>query len=500
MSLSSAFNIINSSFRAIGAQSATIASNIANANTPRYSRQLANPVTDAFNGVAVYSVTRQADTALAAQLNVTTSDSAAQSAIANGVATLAQTVSDSLTSTTPGAQQNGGSPFALLANFRVALATYQAQPSNLNAAQAAVNAARNVTASLNAGASAVTQVRTQADQSIAQAVATVNTLLGQFHTVNDSIVTGLATGENVNALQDKRDALVTQIASQMGVSTSLNSNGSMALFTDSGVTLFQNAPANITFAPSGALGPGLTGAQIYVNGAQLTGASINTPLQSGAIAGLIQLRDAIAPQYQAQLDSVAGSLITAFQETDQSTATPGLPPRPGLFTTPGATAVPPSPTWSGLANSISVNATVDPAQGGNPFLLRDGGISDTANQNYTYNTPGQAGYTARLAQMISSLTTPVSFSPAAGLGTSASITDYANASVSWLQGANQQASGNAAYQSSLQAQATSALSNATGVNLDAELTNMLTIESSYTASAKLMTTVSGMLKTLVNAV
>src|SRR4051812_18325819 len=131
MSLTSAFDIINSSFRAIGAQSATIASNIANANTPRYSRQIANPMTDAFNGVAVYSVTRQADSALAAQLNVTTSDSAAQSAIADGVAALAQTVSDSSNSTTAGAQQNGASPFALLANFRVALSTYQAQPSDL---------------------------------------------------------------------------------------------------------------------------------------------------------------------------------------------------------------------------------------------------------------------------------------------------------------------------------------------------------------------------------
>ena len=500
MSLTAAFDIINSSFRAIGSQSATIASNIANANTHRYSRQVANPVTDPFNGVAVYTVTREANAALAASLNVATSDSAAQSAISDGIAALAQTVSDSSSLTTLGAQQNGNSPFALLANFRVALATYEAQPTNLSAAQAAVMAANNVAASLNAGANAVTQVRTQADQSIAQAVTTVNTLLGQFKTVNDSIVSGLASGDNVGGLQDKRDDLVTQIAAQMGVSTLVNGNGSMSIFTDSGVTLFQNSPSNVTFAPRGALGPNQTGAQIYVNGAQLTGPSVNTPLQSGAIAGMMQLRDTIAPQYQAQLDQVAGNLIAAFQETDQSTTHTGLPPLPGLFTTPGATSVPPQPTWAGLANSITVNPNVDPAQGGNAFLLRDGGISDTANQDYTYNTSGQTGYTDRLAQLVSALTTPVSFSASAGLGASASITDYANASVSWLQGANQQASGNAAYQSSLQTQATSALSNATGVNLDSELTNMLTIESSYTASAKLMTTVSGMLKTLLNAV
>ncbi len=500
MSLSSAFNIINSSFRAIGAQTATISTNIANANTPGHSRQIANPITDAFNGVAVTSITRVTNAALAAQVNQSTSDSAAQTAISDGVSALARTVSDSSTSTTSGAQQNGNSPFALLANFRVALSTYEAQPASQTTAQAAVAAARQVATSINAGAAAVTQVRTQADQSIAQAVGTVNGLLAKFQTVNNSIIGGLANGENVGSLQDTRDGIITQLSQQMGVTTSLNSNGSMSIFTDNGATLFQTAPANVTFAPSGALGPSQTGAQVFINGQQITGATTNTPLQSGAIAGLVQLRDTVAPQYQAQLDQIAGNLITAFQETDQSLTNPGLPPRPGLFTTPGATSVPPQPTWSGLANTITINPTVDPAQGGNSSLLRDGGISDTANQDYTYNTSGEAGYTGRLSQMIASLTTPMSFSTGAGLGSSASITDYANASVSWLQGQYQTTSGSAAYQSSLQAQATAALGNATGVNLDTELTNMLTIESSYTASAKLLTTVSGMLKTLVNAV
>ena len=220
----------------------------------------------------------------------------------------------------------------------------------------------------------------------------------------------------------------------------------------------------------------------------------------GAIAGFIQLRDHIAPQYQTQLDQIAGNLITAFQETDQSATSPGLPPLPGLFTTAGATSVPSQPNWGGLAGAIIVNANVDPAQGGNPLLLRDGGISDTADLDYTYNVSGESGYTARLQQMVAALTAPMSFSAGAGLGGSASITDFANASVSWLQGVNQRAASDATYQSSLQAQATSALSNATGVNLDTELTNMLTIESSYTASAKLMTTVNNMLQKLLNAV
>ena len=92
-----------------------------------------------------------------------------------------------------------------------------------------------------------------------------------------------------------------------------------------------------------------------------------------------------------------------------------------------------------------------------------------------------------------------SFAPAAGLGGSASLTDYASASVSWLQAANSQASDSATYQASLVSQASAALSNATGVNLDTEMTNMLNIENSYTTSAKLLTTVNDMFSALIDA-
>jgi flagellar hook-associated protein 1 len=500
MTLSSAFNIINTSFNAIATQSSTIASNVANANTPGYSRQIANLGTTAYNGVTVYSVTREANAALAAQVNSTTSDAGAQNAISTALATLAQTVSDSATSTSPGVLQNGASPYAMLSNFTTAMATFEAQPESVSAAQAAVAAAKSVATSLNAGAQAVTQVRSQADQQIAQAVSSVNSLLAQFQGVNTSVVAGLASGADVGSLQDKRDNLVTQIAQQIGVTASVNSDGSMSIFTDSGVPLFQSAPYQLAFSPSGALGANQSGSAVLVNGTPITGVASNMPIQSGAIAGLVQLRDSIAPQYQAQLDQLAGNLMTVFQESDQSTTATGLPSLPGLFTTQGATSVPSSANWTGLANAITINPSVDPTQGGDAFLLRDGGISDTSNLNYTYNTNGYAGYTDRLQQLVAALQTPVSFSSDAGLGVTDTISTYANNSVSWLQAATQTASNGAAYEGSLLTQASAALSNATGVNLDAELTNMLTIENSYTASAKLVTTVTSMLNTLVNAV
>jgi flagellar hook-associated protein 1 FlgK len=498
MSLSAAFNIINSAFLSTAAQSAVISSNISNAGTPGYSREVANVLTNSYGGSDVASVTREANSALLEQVNASTSQAASEQALANGLAKLAQTVSDSATSSSAsGSTENGNSPSAMLANLQGALATYEASPSDASAGQAVVTAASNLAASLNGGSAAVQQVREQADSDMASSVSTINSLLDQFSQVNTTIVGGLATGANVSSAEDTRDTLLTQLSQQIGISTVANANGSTSIYTDSGVTLFQDTPRTVSFTPTATLVAGANGNAVTVDGVPITGPSAPMAIQSGALAGLANLRDTVAPQYQAQLDQIAGGLINAFGESDQSTTTTGLPSLPGLFTTPGASGLPATTDTTGLAASIEVNPAVDPSQGGDVSLLQDGGVNGS---NYVYNTTGAAGYTGRIQEMIGAITATQSFDPSAGLGSSDSLADYANASVSWLQSKNQQASNQVDYQNSVVSQATAALSNATGVSLDAEMTNMLNIENSYTTTAKLLTTVDAMFTALLNAV
>ena len=499
MSLSAAFNVISSSFAANAAQTAVVSNNIANANTPGYSREIANVVTNSYGGADVASVTREANVALLDQVSSSTAQAATQQAISAGLSTLAATVDDSSSSSsTSGASQNGASPSAMLANLQSALTTYEDSPASPSAAEAAVSAASDLAASLNKASATVAQVREQADQNMAASVDTINSLLSQFTAANNAVVTGLQTGANVASAEDTRDSIVTQLSQQVGVSTVTAANGSESIYTDSGVTLFQNTPRVVAFTPTPTLVDGANGGPVTVDGVPITGANSPMPIQSGALAGYAALRDTLAPEYQAQLDQIAGGLINAFSESDQS-ATPTLPSLPGLFTTPGATGLPAMSATTGLADAIEVNPNVDPSQGGNPNLLRDGGVSDPRNPAYTYNTSGSASYTERIQELAGDIGANQSFDPSAGLGSSSSLADYANASVSWLQGQNQQASDSSSYQSALVSQATSALSNATGVNLDAEMTNMLNLENSYASSAKLLTTVTSMFSALLDA-
>jgi flagellar hook-associated protein 1 len=502
MSLSSAFNIINSSFNANASQTAVISRNISNASTPGYTLKTANLATSAYGGVEVSSITRSTNEALQGTMLSATSTAAQQAALANGLTQLSATVSDnaSTSATSSATTATGQSPSAMLAGLETALQTYEASPNDPTVAQSVVSAASQLTSSLNSATATVQQVRSQADAGMASAVGTINSLLGQFQTVNNTVVNGLQTGADVTDAEDTRDNILGQLAQQVGVSTVTASNGSVSIYTDSGVTLFQNTARTVTFAATPTLTAGATGNSVMVDGVPITGASSPMAIQSGALAGLATLRDTTAPQYQAQLDQIANGLVNAFAETDQTN--PSAPdPLPGLFTFSSYSGAMPTATTTpaGLAGQIKINASVDPSQGGNANLLRDGDISG-GGVNYTYNTTGAASYTTRIQQMISQISAPQSFDPAAGAGASDSLADYANASVGWVQGQYQQATNQASSSSALATTASQALSNATGVNLDDETSQMLSLENSYQTTAKLLTTANNMFASLLTAV
>jgi flagellar hook-associated protein 1 len=510
MSLSSAFNIINSSFNANANQTAVISGNISNANTTGYTLKTANLAANSYGGVEVSSITRATNTALQEQMLASASTAAQQSAIANGLSQLSATVSDSAStsSTSSTTTASGQSPAAMLAGLQTALQNYETSPSNPTVGQSVISAATALTGSLNNATATVQQVRSQADAGMATSVATINTLLAQFQTVNNTVVSGLQTGADVTDAEDSRDNILSQLAQQVGVSTVTSPNGSVSIYTDSGVTLFQTTARTVTFAATPTLTAGATGNAVMVDGVPITGPTSPMAIQSGALAGLATLRDTTAPQFQAQLDQIASGLINAFAETNQTNpATPN--PLPGLFTdtsgtVPTNTVAPPAAdaVTAGLAGQISVNATVDPSQGGNVGLLRDGGIAnaEAGNTDYTYNATGAASYTTRIQQMITQMSAAQTFNASAGAGASASLTNYANASVSWVQGQYQQATDQSSASSALATSASQALSSATGVNLDDQTSQMLSLENSYQTTAKLLTTVNNMFASLLTAV
>jgi flagellar hook-associated protein 1 len=381
--------------------------------------------------------------------------------------------------------------------LKKALQQYANAPDNTTLAQAAVASAKDMATALNQATQTVQSVREGADADMNTSVQNINQLLSQFQSVNTAIVKGTISGDDVTDYLDQRDSIVSKLSQELGVTMSIRPNGDAALYADSGVVLFDKTARAVSLSPTNAYTAGTTGNAVYIDGVPVTGANSVMPLKSGKLAGLAELRDNATVTYQSQLDEVARGLVDAFKEVDQSGA--ALPDVPGLFTYPGAPAMPASATVSvGLAGLISVAASVDPVQGGNPNLLRDGAIS--GNAAYQYNTAGNAGYSTRLQQLIGNMDASQPFDATTQGKPNGSLIDFASSSASWIESQRTAANDNVTYQNTLLDRSTAALSNVNGVNMDDEMSLMLQVERTYSASSKIISTVDEMLQSLLAAV
>ena len=199
---------------------------------------------------------------------------------------------------------------------------------------------------------------------------------------------------------------------------------------------------------------------------------------------------------ESQLDEIARGLITAFAETD-GTGGP-LPPVAGLFTWPGAPAIPPAGTIiDGLAGQISLNTAFDSDAGGDPTLLRDGGANGAG---YVHNSTGGSSYSDLLLAYSNKLEQPIAFDPGAAIGTTHSVMSFSTNAIGWFEGVRKDASTAAEAKEALATRTAEALSNATGVNVDAEMSLLLDLEHTYEASARLIRAVDEMLASLLAAV
>jgi flagellar hook-associated protein 1 FlgK len=464
---------------------------VANADNPLYTRKSANVITDPGAGARIDSISRTSEPALLRNLLAASSDSSAQRALLDALNQLDQTVND---------PELDASPAALISKLTDAIQQYAAQPHNDLAGQAALRAAQDVVNALNSAAQLVQQVRADADAAIASSVERVRTLLSRFETVNAKIVDGTRSNTDVTDYLDTRDQILAELADEIGIRTAVRSDNDMVIFTDSGVTLFDKIPRALSFDPTLSFAAGVTGNPVYIDAVPVTGSNATLPLLSGRLKGLADVRDGAAVTYQRQLDEIARGLIEVFAESDQD-PTPSLPDAPGLFTYPGAPAMPASGTVvDGLAAVISINPNVDPAQGGLLTRLRDGGIADPLISNYVYNTSGGAGFSGRLEELHVKLNTARAFDSDAGLEVSTSVLDFSSSSVGWLQEARKTADSQHQYLVTLYERSSEALSKKTGVNLDEEMTILLELERSYQASSRLISVIDEMFNALVVAV
>lgn len=486
MSLSSAINTAQSSLSNTATQTNIVSRNISNASNPDYNRRNAALATT-LPGAQVVSIQRAQDQAMFRQTISSSATASGQQTLLTGLTNLKNIL---------GGNDYESAPATLLASMRDTLSTYAAKPGENTLAQTAIADANTLASGLRDASASVQTIRLDSDQEIGRQVNKLNDLLEQFEVANTGVMRGTQAGLDVSAELDQRDSLLKQITEIVGVTSVTRTSNDMALYTTGGATLFETVPRPVTFEPAAGFSATLQGNRVYVDGVPLSAGQGSSTTARGSLQALLQIRDDIAPQVQTQLDEIARALVVTFAEMDQS-AVPVLPDQPGLFTWAGA-AVPAGGTLvPGIAATIMVNPALEPSLGGNPQLLRDGGINGAA---YSANPTGAAGFSAKLDAYVVALDAPVAFDPVAGLSTSTSLTGFAADSVGWLELNRSEADASAQKREASRFRAVEAHSNATGVSLDEEMSLLLELEQSYKASARLISAVDQMLQELMAAV
>ncbi|ASY61740.1 Flagellar hook-associated protein FlgK [Sinorhizobium sojae CCBAU 05684] len=471
MSLSSAIAIAQSAFSTTAQQTATVSKNVANAGNADYSRRMAMLGTTA-NGAQIVSIYRAQNEALFKQNLATISQSSAQSSLLADLGILKSAL---------GGNDYETAPSTYLSAFRNSLQTFASTPGNSTLAATVVADATDLANSISNTAAAVQALRLDTDKDIAEEVANLNALLAQFETANNAVKAATAAETDTTAVLDERDKLLKQISELVGISTVTRANNDTVIYTTGGTVLFETLARQVSFTPTSAYDANTAGNAIFVDGVPIAAGSGADTTAQGKLAGLLQMRDDIAPTFQSQLDELARGLVELFQEG-------GLP---GLFTWASGTVPVAGTIEAGIASSLSVN----PLAKSDPFLLRDGGFNAVIS-----NVDGASGYTELLDGYIAAMDTDMAFDAATGLDGTSSIMEFAAASIGWFEQIRSAASTADENKTALLARTEEALGKVTGVSIDEEMSLLLDLEQSYKASAKLISTVDAMMAALLEAV
>lgn len=322
MSLTLALNTALSGLRTAQGALTVVSNNVSNANTDGYTRKVAQPTARTLAGVGAGAqlgdVVRTVDARIQADAREANTKLQSLEVKELFFSSIQQLFGS------PGDQSTVSHKISALAEAADALAT---TPESATVRNQTVEAALNLVEQVGDMAEAVQDLRRDADRQIADSVATVNSQLTRIADLNAKIKQNAAQDLPTGDLEDERDRALQLLNAEMEVSSFTRSDGGLSVYTTSGVLLVDGTAASLShtavtaMSPAMTLGGGIDG--IDINGSDITGT-----IRGGRIAGLVELRDQVLPDMQAELDRLTEQLRDQLNEVhNQGT---GLPPAASL--------------------------------------------------------------------------------------------------------------------------------------------------------------------------
>ena len=508
MSLEATLSVAKSGLLYTQRSLSNAANNVANAETEGYTRKtvtgLAREAAGRGMGVRTLEPTRDVDEALVAELN---SRRGALSA-ADMRERLLRAIE--LAHGRPEAGEGIGD---LVGGLRRAFTELRAEPASQSRQAGVLDAAGLLVARFNEVSDAIQRTRQEAQDLIVAEVGQVNATLNAIADLTGRIRDARALGLSTAGFEDLRDQAIATLSESLDVTALKREDGALTLIARGGMVLPLH-PKEPAFATADAsLGPpAFHGAGGTIPAITLGGLDVTERLRGGRLSELVALRDTTLPRMQAEADLAAASIAWRFESQ-------GL----RLFTAPDGTVPDATQAYAGsaqlgFAGTMRVNAALAAA----PGLLRDGTHAVAATPGgpsaFAPNpSGGPAGFAALLDRVLDFTFGTEAAAGAAwpaiatgGLGPDgtlaasfaapATIEGY-GAAVSAGHTAERAAASArkeaaAAIKSGLEAR----FAQRSGVDVDAEMAAMVSLQNAYAANAKVIATLQAMWDSLLAAV
>ncbi len=266
-SLLSALHSATTSLRTIQTKVSLVSDNIARANDPARTRHVVQQQIDG-SGRTTTAYRREIDDALKGQVEVLTAregQAATQAGYMRELGDLLRT--------------SGGKPLlnSYASGFQSAWKTLESSPESRTAKLQLVQAADRFAGEIRRVSDGVEALGRSMHSDLQRSVAGANGLLKDIAAINEQIGAGLSGNAALSAL-DRRDQLVKDLNSHIGVRSIARADGRIALFTGSGMMLLDAAPASLS----------VTGSSVTLSvGGSTT--PVNDHLKDGKIGALLAM-------------------------------------------------------------------------------------------------------------------------------------------------------------------------------------------------------------------
>ena len=465
------YGILNTATRSLLTQQKAIdvtGQNIANVNTPGYSRQrvVMEPSTpinfepgQMGTGVKAAEIQRIYDKFVGGQINGENSKLGQWEASESGLARIELIFNES----------SGAGLEQAMSEFWAAWQDLASNPSGYPERTALLSRSQTLARTFNTMSGNLQQIQLDYDRNIVGTLDEINGLSRQIVDLNTKISQVEVAGQNSNDYRDQREQLLKELSKLIDIHTYENDQGQVTVLTGSGQPLVQSPYAYELSTVTNA--EGLQDVIWTDRGGSAI--DITDDIRGGELKGWLDVRDGYAQDYLDRLDALATTMINEVNAIHQV----GF----GMATDP-ATGGPVTgqPFFAGSsATTIAVDAAIA------------GDVNRIAAAATAATVPGDNRNAIAMATLQGQLTMN---------GASTTFDNYYSALASGVGNDVRTAAANREYEEAMVTHLENYRESISGVSLDEEMVNLVKFQHAYEAAAKLITTVDDMLNTVLNMV